>query len=154
MTGWLPTCAPITLPRYDWSSSRSGLVQPCTVPSSATPSRIQPPRVLASEPAEAEARGLVDIGVAGDDVGEVRRIGRLQCKGVGGRLVRGTEHGRLAGVWAVVKQTYQEFSKDNGTLMAAAVAFYILLSLVPMVLVALALFGWMRRRRAGANPSA
>jgi len=52
-------------------------------------------------------------------------------------------HGRLAAVWAVAKQTYQEFSKDNGTLMAAAVAFYILLSLVPMVLVALAIFGYV-----------
>src|SRR5262249_26293623 len=56
---------------------------------------------------------------------------------------RAGTQGRLAALWAVVKQTYQEFSEDNGTLMAAAVAFYILLSLVPIVLLALSIFGYV-----------
>lgn len=51
------TCAPITLPKCDWRSSRCGLAQPCTVPLSATPSRTHPPSVLASEPTAAPNRG-------------------------------------------------------------------------------------------------
>jgi len=40
--------------------------------------------------------------------------------------------------WEVAKRTFREYGQDNGPLMAAAVAFYLLLSLVPLVLVAAA----------------
>ena len=48
-----------------------------------------------------------------------------------------------SGVIAIGKQVFQEFSKDNGTMMAAAVAFYLLLSLIPLVLVGSSLLGWV-----------
>jgi membrane protein len=47
------------------------------------------------------------------------------------------------GVVPIAKRTFQEFSGDNGTLMAASVAFYLLLSLVPLALVGIAILGWV-----------
>jgi membrane protein len=38
--------------------------------------------------------------------------------------------------WPIAKFVFKEFGKDNGTLMAAAVAFYLLLSIIPLLLVA------------------
>jgi membrane protein len=47
------------------------------------------------------------------------------------------------GAWPITKFVFKEFSKDNGTLMAASVAFYLLLSLVPLVLVAVSIAGYI-----------
>ncbi|MCC2670423.1 MAG: putative rane protein [Armatimonadetes bacterium] len=47
------------------------------------------------------------------------------------------------GVVAIARQVFGEFSRDNGTMMAAAVAFYLLLSLIPLVLVGIAILGWV-----------
>lgn len=46
-----------------------------------------------------------------------------------------------AGVWPLAKRVFQEFGKDNGSLLAASVAFYLMLSLVPLILVAISIFG-------------
>jgi len=46
------------------------------------------------------------------------------------------------GLWPIAKTVFQEFGKDHGTLMAASVAFYLLISLVPLVLVGIAIFGF------------
>lgn len=40
--------------------------------------------------------------------------------------------------WGIAKLTFQEFGRDNGTLMAASVAFYLLLSVIPMILLGVA----------------
>lgn len=46
-------------------------------------------------------------------------------------------------LWEALKRVYSEFGRDNGPLMAAAVAFYGLLSFIPLVLVAIwALATW------------
>jgi membrane protein len=49
----------------------------------------------------------------------------------------------LRNAGTIAKFVFKEFGKDNGTLMAAAVAFYILLSLVPLVLVAVSIIGYV-----------
>lgn len=54
-----------------------------------------------------------------------------------------SETGVPHGIFAIAKRTFQEFGKDNGTLMGAAVAFYLLLSLVPLALVGIAILGWV-----------
>jgi membrane protein len=48
-----------------------------------------------------------------------------------------------SGPWAIAKFVLKEFGKDNGTLMAAAVAFYLLLSVIPLILVAISLLGYV-----------
>jgi membrane protein len=47
----------------------------------------------------------------------------------------------LAAAWALVNRTLDEYSKDRGDLLAAALAFYALLSLAPLIIVAVALAG-------------
>jgi membrane protein len=47
------------------------------------------------------------------------------------------------GAVPIARRTFQEFGSDNGTLMAASVAFYLLLSLVPLALVGIAILGWV-----------
>jgi membrane protein len=46
-------------------------------------------------------------------------------------------------VWDVARSAYEEFSRDNGGLMAAAISFYVLLSVVPTLLVAIAVAGYV-----------
>lgn len=48
---------------------------------------------------------------------------------------------RLKQSWALLNETLEEFSKDRADLMAAAIAFYSLLSIAPLILVAVALAG-------------
>jgi len=43
------------------------------------------------------------------------------------------------GPWSTAKRLFQEFQRDNGMLLAAAVAFYLLLSLVPLLLVGISI---------------
>lgn len=51
---------------------------------------------------------------------------------------------RSAGeAWALARSVFREFGEGNGSLMAASVAFYLLLSLIPLVLVAIAIFGYV-----------
>jgi membrane protein len=47
------------------------------------------------------------------------------------------------GAWTIAKQTFQEFGRDHGTLMAAAVTFYLMLSIVPLIVVGVAIFGYV-----------
>lgn len=44
----------------------------------------------------------------------------------------------LAGVWAIANETLDEFSKDRGDLVAAALAFFTMLSLAPLIIIAVA----------------
>lgn len=44
-------------------------------------------------------------------------------------------------VWQIANETLDEFSKDRGDLVAAALAFYALLSLAPLIIVAVAVAG-------------
>ena len=48
----------------------------------------------------------------------------------------------LKAAYEFVKEVLQGYSRDNGALMAAAVSFYVFLSLIPMLLVAVALAGY------------
>lgn len=41
----------------------------------------------------------------------------------------------------IARFVFQEFGRDNGTLMAASVAFYLLLSIIPLILVAVFILG-------------
>jgi membrane protein len=50
---------------------------------------------------------------------------------------------RDEGFLATAKIAFKEFGRDKGTLMAAAVTFYMLLSLVPLIVVAIAVFGYI-----------
>jgi membrane protein len=68
----------------------------------------------------------------------VRKAARaLRC---GDRLARFSSR-RLAVAWQLLGETASEFSRDRGTLMAAALAFYALLSLAPLAIVAVAVAG-------------
>ncbi|NLC55524.1 MAG: YihY/virulence factor BrkB family protein [Armatimonadetes bacterium] len=49
--------------------------------------------------------------------------------------------GRIRHVWQFVRQSCKEYTRDSCSLMAAAISFYVLLSLVPLLLVGLATFG-------------
>ncbi|MFN3648192.1 MAG: YihY/virulence factor BrkB family protein [Armatimonadota bacterium] len=50
--------------------------------------------------------------------------------------------GAPQGVFAIAKRTWSEFTADNGTLMASSVAFWLVLSLIPLVAVAVAIFAY------------
>lgn len=52
--------------------------------------------------------------------------------------------------WEVTKMVFKEFGRDSGSLMAAAVAFYLLLSVIPMVLLGAAIVGYMIHNPARA----
>src|SRR5688572_853334 len=47
----------------------------------------------------------------------------------------------LRTAWALVSDTADEFAKDRADLLAAAIAFYTLLSIAPLIIVAVALAG-------------
>jgi len=49
------------------------------------------------------------------------------------------------GVVEIAKKVFSEFGKDNGSLMAAAVAFYLVLSLVPLLLLGVSVLGFVLR---------
>src|SRR5262249_36526583 len=49
------------------------------------------------------------------------------------------------------KLVFREFGKDNGSLMSAAVSFYLVLSLIPLVLVAVSVVGLVLRNSAHAQ---
>lgn len=44
----------------------------------------------------------------------------------------------LRRVWEIARLTFAEFGRDNGTLMAASVAFYLLVSVIPMLMLGVA----------------
>lgn len=48
---------------------------------------------------------------------------------------------RLSELWHLINATLDEFSKDRGDLVAAALAFYTLLSLAPLIIIAVAIAG-------------
>ena len=56
-----------------------------------------------------------------------------------------------AGPLDLAKRTFKEFGADNGTLMAASLAYYITLSLVPVVLVGISILGMIMGSNAAAQ---
>ena len=60
------------------------------------------------------------------------------------------ESGAPSGVIPIAKKVFAEFGKDNGTLMAAAVSFYLLLSLIPLLLLGASVVGFVLRGRGDA----
>jgi len=99
------------------------------------------------------ARAAVPVPVSGRKGGEVSSAamtvpvtGRSSSRaeaGEGSRPAASAEAGVPHGVVPIAKRAFKEFGKDNGTLMAASVAFYLLLSLVPLALVGIAILGWV-----------
>src|SRR5688572_19693143 len=51
------------------------------------------------------------------------------------------KRGGLALAWHLVNETWDEFSKTRGDLLAAALAFHTLLSMAPLIIVAVAVAG-------------
>ena len=51
--------------------------------------------------------------------------------------------GRRWRIWPFLKQVYREYTRDNCALMAAAISFYALLSLIPLLLVGLSTLGYV-----------
>lgn len=49
--------------------------------------------------------------------------------------------GLLRATWAIVSETLDGFSKDRGDLVAAALAYYTLLSIAPLIIIAVAIAG-------------
>lgn len=52
-----------------------------------------------------------------------------------------TARSKLSKLWHLANETLDEFSKDRGDLVAAAIAFYTLLSLAPLIIIAVAIAG-------------
>ena len=56
-----------------------------------------------------------------------------------------TQHRKRRGLfrdaWSLLKETGEDFIEDNATRLAAALAYYTLLSLAPLVVLALAIAG-------------
>src|SRR6266542_2825311 len=52
------------------------------------------------------------------------------------------ERARAPRSWETLKVAYDEFSRDNGGLMAAAICFYVLLSVMPALLLAVSIAGF------------
>lgn len=74
---------------------------------------------------------------AGDDASESRGAARKE----GGRS--GAGGSGQNGLLGTAKRVFKEFGEDHGTLMAAAVAFYLMLSLVPLIVVGVAVFAYV-----------
>lgn len=92
-------------------------------------------------------RPIAESGWRGGEVSSAT-LTRPRLDRVPGRATNATapSHPSVAlpsGTFAIAKRTFQEFGKDHGTLMAASVAFYLLLSLVPLALVGIAILGWV-----------
>jgi membrane protein len=64
---------------------------------------------------------------------------------------RRNRRGFFATAWRLIKETGQEFTDDNATRLAAALAYYSLLSLAPLVVLALAIAGLMFDEEATRN---
>lgn len=50
---------------------------------------------------------------------------------------------KLKGIYSFVKDVFREFGEDRGGLVSAAMAFFGLLSLIPLLLLAIAIFGYV-----------
>jgi membrane protein len=60
-----------------------------------------------------------------------------------------------SGIVPIAQFVFKEFGKDNGSLLAAAVAFYLLLSVIPLMLVGVSALGYvLGRGENGVNPQA
>lgn len=51
--------------------------------------------------------------------------------------------GELTGAWAKAKMVWRRFTQDQGPILAAGLTFFTLLSIVPMILVAMAVMGFI-----------
>lgn len=61
---------------------------------------------------------------------------------------RREKRGRLSIAWLLANETWDEFSKARGDLLAAALAFHTLLSMAPLIIVAVAVAGLILGQRA------
>ena len=57
---------------------------------------------------------------------------------------------RFGRVFSFIKDVFGEFNRDRGTLFAAAIAFYALISLIPLFLLAIGVFGYIIGSREAA----
>jgi membrane protein len=58
---------------------------------------------------------------------------------------------RLKTAYGLIEETFDEFSKDRGELVAAALAFYTLLSMAPLIIIAVAIAGTVLGRGTAEN---
>ncbi|HEX4339982.1 MAG TPA: YihY/virulence factor BrkB family protein [Polyangiaceae bacterium] len=49
---------------------------------------------------------------------------------------------KLGDAWSMVKETFSDWSDDNASRLAAALAYYTLLSLAPLLVIAISVAGW------------
>jgi membrane protein len=54
--------------------------------------------------------------------------------------------------WLVTKQTFSEFSEDKCPRLGAALAYYTISSIVPLLLIAVGVTGWMVGRHNPDHP--
>jgi membrane protein len=62
--------------------------------------------------------------------------------------VGASARGLLRSAWSIASDTLEGFSKDRGDLVAAALAYYTLLSIAPMIIIAVAIAGMVLGRGA------
>jgi membrane protein len=53
----------------------------------------------------------------------------------------------------IAKFVFKEFGKDNGSLMAAAVAFYLVLSIIPLIILGVAVIGFILEAMQRSSPN-
>src|SRR5690242_17474689 len=54
-------------------------------------------------------------------------------------------------LWQVVKQSFSEFSEDKCPRLGAALSYYTILSLAPLLIIAIGIVGWMMGKH-GTDP--
>ena len=57
----------------------------------------------------------------------------------------------LKGLWMLIKDTFVQWSEDNPFQLAAALAYYTLFSMAPLLLIAIAVAGLVFGREASQN---
>lgn len=62
-----------------------------------------------------------------------------------------TEGTRLKRLFAVVKRAAEAFSQDNVLTLGAALAYYTIFSIAPLLIITIAICGWIFGSRAGTN---
>src|SRR5439155_21883783 len=92
-------------------------------------------------------RGLVGKRRCGDDAASVEENGRLHLRGDLGQLgERGLGLGHRGEIsLPTMREVFSKFFADRGTHLAAMIAYFALLSFVPLLFLALALLGFAGR---------
>src|SRR4051812_15354480 len=55
-------------------------------------------------------------------------------------------------LWAIVKETFTEFSEDKCPRLGAALAYYTIFSIAPLVVIAIGVMGWFLHDKDPNNP--